>query len=118
MKEGAILTRGLDGCLFLYSIPEWNKLAKRMEELPLTGADARTFSRYLFSGGIEVGFDSLGRIVIPDYLARHASLNKKLIIIGVLNRVEIWSEKNWKVFNKNSSEKSVEVAEKLSGSGI
>lgn len=89
-----------------------------MESLPLTGADARSFSRYLFSGATEVEFDALGRIVIPDYLKRYGGIEKDVVFIGVLNRIEIWSEKRWKLINKKVSSQSSEIAEKLSDSGI
>lgn len=118
LKPSAILTVGLEGCLFLYPKDEWEKLSTRLSELPLTASDARNFSRYLFSSAVEVSFDKLGRITIPDYLKNHASLKKRLIIAGVLNRVEIWDQVKWEVFNKNLNSQSEEIAEKLSGSGI
>lgn len=118
LKEVAILTRGLDNCLFLYPIEEWKRLSEQIQDLPLTAQDARSFSRYLFSGAIEVSCDNLGRIVIPDYLLTHAYLEKKLVIIGVLNRAEIWSDKMWLRFNKKINRSGEEIAEKLSGSGI
>lgn len=118
LNEGAVLTLGLDNCLFLYSKTEWQKLSERMKDLPLTGSDARAFSRYLFGGANETTFDSLGRIKIPDYLKTHAGLEKKIIILGVVNRIEIWSERNWHIFNKKITKTSSEIAEKLSGSGI
>lgn len=118
LKPSAILTVGLEGCLFLYPKDEWEKLSTRLSELPLTVSDARNFSRYLFSSAVEVSFDKLGRITIPDYLKNHASLKKSLIIAGVLNRVEIWDQVKWEVFNKNLNSQSEEIAEKLSGSGI
>jgi MraZ protein len=118
VQKGAILTRGLDRCLFLYPKEEWEKLSFRIANLPLTGSDAREFSRYLFSGAVEVSFDSLGRITIPDYLKAHAELRKELVIIGVLNRIEIWSKRRWNLFNKKLSSESEKTAEKLAESGI
>jgi len=118
LKNRAILTRGLDNCLFLYPMSEWEILSERLRQLPLTGRDARAFSRYLFSGAVEVKFDRLGRITVPDYLVKHAHFKKSVVIIGVLNRVEIWSKEFWDSFNKRVSKKSEEIAEKLSGSGI
>lgn len=118
LKPVGVLTRGLEGCLFLYTKHEWGVLSSRIAELPLTTRDARDFSRYLYSGAIEVTFDKLGRIAIPKYLTDHASLKKKIVIVGVLNRIEIWSDLKWSTFNKTLSSKSEEIAEKLSGSGI
>ena len=118
LRDGAILTTGLDGCLFLYSKKDWEDLSKAVKELPLTAADARDFSRYLFSGAVEVTFDQLGRTVIPDYLVAHANLGKELIILGVLNRIEIWAKKKFLTLNRKLNQKGEEIAEKLSGSGV
>ncbi len=118
LKSGAILTTGLDGCLFLYSKLDWQELSSRIKELPLTAVDARDFSRYLFSAATEVTFDSLGRITIPDYLVDYAKLEKEIVILGVLNRVEIWSKKKFTLLNKKLNEKGEEIAEKFSEEGI
>mgnify|MGYP001588861876 FL=1 len=118
LTEGAVLTRGLDGCLFLYPKSEWEVLSIQLKELPLTGSDSRAFSRYLFSNALEVVFDNLGRITIPDYLRAHSKLGKNVVIIGVLNRIEIWAEESWRLFNKKIAKSSSEIAEKLSRSGI
>ena len=118
LKNGAILTTGLDGCLFLYSKLDWQELSSRIEELPLTAVDARDLSRYLFSAATEVTFDSLGRITIPDYLVDYAKLEKEVVILGVLNRVEIWSKKKFTLLDKKLNEKGEEIAEKFSEEGI
>ena len=118
LKTGAILTTGLDGCLFLYSKLDWQELSSRIKELPLTAVDARDLSRYLFSAATEVTFDSLGRITIPDYLVEYAKLEKEIVILGVLNRVEIWSKKKFTLLDKKLNEKGEEIAEKFSEEGI
>jgi MraZ protein len=118
LHTSAILTSGLDGCLFLYSKKDWEQLSSRFRELPLTANDARDFSRYLFSGAVEVSFDALGRIVIPDYLVKHAKLERELVILGVLNRVEIWSKKNFLKLNKKLNLAAEDIAEKLTERGI
>lgn len=89
-----------------------------MNELPLTGADARAFSRYIFSGAVETTFDGLGRIHIPDYLVEYAKLEKEVVILGVLSRVEIWAKKRFLLLNQKLNKRSEEIAEKLSDSGI
>ena len=114
----AILTKGLDGCLFLYPKGEWERLSQRLKQLPVTLADTRAFERYLFGGAIEVGFDPLGRIKIPEYLREYADLTKETVIIGVLERVEIWDKKRWKGYVKKLHERSEEIAEKLSEKGV
>lgn len=114
----AILTRGLDGCLFLYTSPAWEELAEKMRELPLTAADARAFGRYLFAGATEVVFDQLGRMVVPEYLRTYAALEKNAVVVGVLDRVELWSTERWTTLQKSLRSKGEEVAERLKSSGI
>lgn len=114
LKEPVVLTRGLDKCLFLYSSLEWEKLSRTLAQLPLTVSDARSFSRYLFSGATEAGFDSLGRVAIPDHLVKYASLEKEVLVIGVSSRIEIWAQEKWVIYQKKIIRKSQETAEKLS----
>src|SRR4030042_5749126 len=94
----AVITRGLDQCLFLYPAKEWGSLAKKLAQLPLSRADARGFARLMLTGAMEVSIDNLGRILVPDYLKNYAFLKKKVVIAGVFNRVEIWDEKKWKEY--------------------
>lgn len=114
----AILTRGLDGCLFMYPQSSWQNLTKKMADLPLTQADARTFARYLFGGATAIDFDPLGRIAIPEYLRTYANLKKQVFLIGLLDRVEVWDEKKWLAQKKVLRSKGEEVAERLRESGI
>jgi len=79
LKRGAVITRGLDSCLFLYSREEWEKLAEKLSQMPLSRADARGFARIMLSGAMEVDFDNLGRILVPDYLKDYAKLKKKAV---------------------------------------
>ena len=116
--KGAVLTKGLDRCLFLYTRQAWESLSNRIKELPVTAADARAFSRYLFSGATEVEFDQLGRVFVPEYLRTYANLKKEVVIVGVLERVEIWDKTVWSRIRKGIEAKGEEVAEKLSGSGV
>ena len=114
----AILTRGLDGCLFLYSKQPWEKLTTKMEQLPLTQADARSFARYLFGSASQVNFDRLGRVAIPGYLKEYANLDKSAIFVGVLERIEIWDEKRWKAVEKKFASSAEIAAERLKEAGI
>jgi MraZ protein len=117
LGKKAIVTRGLDGCLFLYSQTEWKKLAEKLGKLPLGQADARGFQRIMLSGAMEVSVDTLGRVLIPDYLKKYAKLQKKVIIVGLYNHVELWDEKRW-IEYQNKSEKEVgDMAERLSQLG-
>ena len=82
LKKGAVITRGLDNCLFLYSREEWEKLAEKLSQMPLSRADARGFARIMLSGAMEVDFDNLGRILVPDYLKDYAKLKKKAVVVN------------------------------------
>ncbi len=115
---GSVLTKGLDRCLFLYTRQAWIALSNRVRELPVTAADARAFSRYLFSGATEIQFDQLGRIFIPDYLRAYANLKKEVVVVGVLERVEIWDKTAWSKVRKSVESRGEEIAEKLTGTGI
>lgn len=89
----AVVTRGLDQCLFVYPMQEWGKVAEKLSELPTGSADTRNFVRLFLSGATDVEIDSLGRILIPDYLKTFAGLKDKAVVVGVYKRLEIWSEK-------------------------
>jgi len=118
LSNGGVLTKGLDGCLFLYPFEEWTLLSSKIQALPLTGSEERAFSRYLFSGAVQVGFDPLGRILIPEHLQRFAQFKKEILVIGVANRIELWAKRKWEVYNKTIEAKSEEIAEKISDRGI
>lgn len=118
LGTSAILTKGLDGCLFLYPNSEWERLSQRLRALPFTLAETRAFERYLFGGAVEVDFDSLGRIKIPAYLRSYANLSKEAVIIGVLERVEVWEKRRWDEFAEKLHKRSEEIAEKLSEKGV
>lgn len=115
---GGVVTRGLDGCLFLYSKSTWEALANKLKKLPLTGRDARAFARYLFANAHEVSFDKLGRITLPPYLIEFAKIREDVIFVGVGDRAEIWSAHTWKAYQEVTEKESAEVAEKLTETGI
>jgi MraZ protein len=118
LGQKAVVTRGLDSCLFLYSLKEWEILAGKLSKLPLTQADARGFARLMLAGAMEGDFDKLGRILVPDYLKEYASLQKKVVVAGVYNRIEIWDEGKWNSY-KTKIEKDVgDIAERLKELGI
>lgn len=118
LSQGAILTKGLDGCLFLYPMNSWNKLTERIQELSVTQADTRAFGRYLFGGATEVEFDQLGRIKIPEYLLRYANIQRNAVLVGLLERIEIWSPNLWGKQVKKLETKGEEISEKLSRRGV
>ncbi|MEX0616523.1 MAG: division/cell wall cluster transcriptional repressor MraZ [Candidatus Woykebacteria bacterium] len=118
LGKGSVLTKGLDRCLFLYTKQAWESLSQSIRSMPVTASDARAFSRYLFSGAIEIEFDQLGRIFIPEYLRSYSSIKKEVVIVGVLERVEIWDKKTWGRVSKGIENKGEEIAEKLTGAPL
>jgi len=118
LGKKAILTRGLDGCLFLYPQKEWEKLAQKLGRLPLGQADARGFQRIMLSGAMEVSFDSLGRILIPDYLKNYALLEKKVVIVGLYNHIEIWAIKLWRKYQEKVQKEVGDIAERVGQLGV
>lgn len=108
-----VLTRGLDQCLFIYPEDEWKILEEKLKSLPLTKKDARSFTRFFFSGATEAGLDKQGRINVPQTLRSYSELEKECIVIGVSNRVEIWSKDKWEDYFAQSEESFVDIAENL-----
>ena len=118
MGKSIVITPGLDKCLFVFTIKEWQKISGRLSESSLLQSANRSFNRFMFGGAVQVDVDSLGRILIPDFLKERSEIASKAAIIGVDNRVEIWNEKSWKSY-KNIVEKEADaLAEKLGGIGI
>lgn len=108
-----IITHGLDNCLFVYSLAEWGKISAKVAELGIGQASRRGFNRFLLAGAVEAEVDSIGRILIPDFLKDFAGLKGKVVFAGVHNRLEVWDEKRWKTY-KGQIEKEADVlAEKL-----
>lgn len=112
LGESFIVTRGLDNCLFIYPKEEWNQVISKYKELPNT-KDARNFMRFFLSGATEVNFDKQGRINIPMPLIKYSNLLKDCIVIGVNERLEIWSKENWDSFIENNEENLSDIADKL-----
>lgn len=113
-----VITRGLDNCLFIFPLKDWEKLVKTLRSLPLGQSDARGFSRLMFSGAMEVSVDGLGRILIPDYLRDYASLKKQVVITGISDRIEVWSTDNWNKYKLKSEKEIGTMAERLSELGL
>lgn len=118
ISGGAIITRGLDHCLFVFTNPEWEIMAQKLESLPLVKSDSRAFSRLMLAGAAEVDLDKQGRILIPDYLREYAGLDKKVTVTGVNKRFEVWDADSWKQYKAKTESASDEIAEKLSELGI
>ena len=108
-----VVTKGLDGCLFVYPRPEWEALEQKLKSLPFTKGDARAFVRFFFSGAMECEVDKQGRILIPGNLRDFAGLEKDAVIIGVSSRVEIWARGAWERYSDRTSSAYEEIAEKM-----
>lgn len=113
LNEQFVVTRGLDKCLFGYTMEEWARIEEKMKSLPLTKKDARKFMRLFFSGATVVDIDKQGRINIPGNLREYADLLKDCVVIGVSSRIEIWSEEQWNQFYLDSEDNFEDIAEDL-----
>ncbi len=90
-----VVTKGLDGCLFVYDNTEWTAFEEKLKSLPITNKDARKFTRFFLAGAAEVEIDKQGRILVPNVLREFAELNKDVVLIGVASRIEIWSKERF-----------------------
>ncbi len=106
-----VITRGLDQCLFVYPESEWKQLEQKLKALPFTKKDARAFTRFFFSGATECELDKQGRVNISSPLRKYAGLEKECIVIGVSNRVEVWSKSTWEEYFAESEDSFSEIAE-------
>lgn len=113
LGEKVIVTRGLDKCLFVYSEVEWENIVNKLKTLPFTKKDARNFARFFLSGATSVEFDKQGRINITSPLVHYANLTKECVIIGVNERLEIWSEDAFNKFLSENEEDFSNIAEHL-----
>lgn len=111
-----VVTKGLDQCLFIYPNEEWERIEARFRETPLTTQDARKFARFFFAGAAECEVDKQGRILLPQVLRAHAGIEKEVVSVGVLNRVEIWSKERW--LSESSFDDMNEIAEHMAELGL
>ena len=118
ITTGAVITRGLDKCLFLFEPREWEKLLAKIAALPLAQANSRAFSRLMLAGASDVELDGQGRILVPDYLRAFAGLKKEAVVTGVHSRVEIWDRAAWEIYKAKTESESDEIAERLGELGI
>jgi len=118
LEAGAIITRGIDNCLFVFANNEWETLAKKLVALPLAQANSRAFARLMLAGATDVELDNQGRILIPDYLRKYAGLSKSVVVAGLYNRIEVWDEAAWTTYKVKTESSSEEIAEQLGELGI
>jgi MraZ protein len=114
----AVVTNGFENCLFVFSTKQWEKVTESFSKLSMAQSDARAFNRYLLGGAIETEMDSMGRILIPEFLKDFASLDTKVSVVGVNDRIEIWDNKKWSAYKKKIEKQADELAEKLGDIGV
>ena len=113
LGDYVIVTRGLEDCLFIYSQSAWNDIVNKLKTLPFTKKDARSFTRLFLSGATVCEFDKQGRITLKEPHTNYASLIKDCVIVGVNDRLEIWSKANWDNYFSNNKESMADVADHL-----
>lgn len=118
LGEQFVLTRGLDQCLFGYPMHEWKLIEEKLKALPLTKKDARAFTRFFFSGATECELDKQGRVNIASSLLNYAKLEKECVVIGVSNRIELWSKVIWEQYTEEQEDSFAEIAENMIGFDI
>lgn len=118
LAKGAVVTRGLDSSLFLLPLEEWGKLSEKLAALPLGQAKSRAFARLMLAGAMDVKLDKQGRCVLPDYLRKYAELGKRVVIVGVHSRLEIWDKDKWETYREQTERDAVDIAEELGELGI
>lgn len=116
--EKFIITKGLDGCLFGFSLSEWTNFEEKLKSLPLTNKNARDFVRFFLSGAVECEIDKQGRFLVASNLREYASMEKEVVIIGVGTRIEFWSKDKWKQYNNSDNISADDLAENMTMLGI
>ena len=120
MGKKVVVTPGLDSCLFIFTIHQWEKISEHLSvsENSILQADNRKFNRYLLGGAVELEVDAVGRMLVPEHLRERAGLASKVVFIGVRDRVEIWDEATWQTYSAEIARNADALAEKLGGVGI
>ena len=118
LGDKIIITRGIEGCLAVYTQAEWKIMSDKLGALTISQAEARSFTRMILAGAMEVSLDKLGRILVPDYLKEYAGLKKNVVICGLSNRLEIWDAEKWETYKKAAEKGVDEIVSKLGGLGI
>ncbi len=114
----AVVTRGLDNCLFVYPLKTWEELSDKLGSLPMGESGTRSFVRLMLAGAVDVDIDKMGRILIPDYLKKYADLKKDVVVAGLYNRLEIWDGERWSKYKSEAEKNTDEIAEQLGKLGI
>lgn len=123
LGKKVIITHGLDNCLFMFTLPQWSKIAEQLGNTSIGNADSRGFNRIMLAGAVELEVDTAGRILIPDFLRQYIGVNgtedknSKLVFAGVHTRIEVWEEKKWKSYKEKILKQADSLAAKLSAIG-
>ena len=118
LGDKVIITKGIESCLVVYTEKEFKIMSEKLSNLTISQSEARSFTRIMLAGAMEVGLDKLGRVLIPDYLKKYAGLKKDVVICGLSNRLEIWDSEKWDVYNKEAEKGIEEIVSKLGSFGI
>ena len=113
LQERVVVNRGLDGCLYVYTMEQWAIVQQKIATLPTTKKDARNFQRMMLAKADECDLDSQGRILIPSRLIQLAKLEKECVIVGVGNHIEVWAKDRWQLFEAEQEDSFEEFAENL-----
>lgn len=113
-----VLTKGLDSCLYIYPMDEWMKFQEKLAKLPLSDSKARAFVRYFYASAVEAEVDKQGRLTIPQSLRSYAKIEKELVTIGVLDKVEIWSKQAYENAENGEKLEPSEFAQQMEAYGI
>lgn len=118
VSSGVVVTRGLDHCLFVYPKAQWQEMAEKLAQLPITKKSSRAFARLMLAGAWDAELDSQGRIMLPEYLRQYAQIKKHVVVAGLYNRVEIWDEQAWGEYQAKTESESDDIAENMTELGI
>lgn len=118
LGDKVIVTKGVENCLVVYTEKEFIVMSEKLSNLTISQPEARSFTRTMLAGAMEINLDKLGRILVPDYLKKYAGLNKNVVICGLSNRLEIWDSEKWAVWTKEAEKGVSDIVSKLGGLGI
>jgi MraZ protein len=118
LGEKFMITRGLDDCLFVYSMADWESFETKLKSLPMTDNNARAFVRFFLSGATECELDKQGRILVPQNLRDYAGIDKDVAVVGVSSRVEIWDKDKWQKYISDVNDNPNELAKNLTSIGL
>ncbi len=113
-----VVTKGLDGCLFVYDPTEWNAFEERLKAMPISKKDNRMFVRHFLAGAAEVEVDKQGRVLLPVKLREFAGITKDVVLVGAAGHIEIWSQERWTVMEENEAESMEDIAERMDDLGL